>query len=105
MNNEDEEMEKKESAENLEEEKKEEMVNIEINTQRHSHDSEFLSKDWELKWKNSLNLPNITQAIKYTDEKARQFLSSHPSTDNHIDADKFVEFLSKYSLKGLLPNL
>jgi len=29
----------------------------------------------------------------------------HPSADNHIDADKFVEFLSKSSLKGLLPNL
>jgi len=29
----------------------------------------------------------------------------NPSADNHIDADKFVEFLSKSSLKGLLPNL
>lgn len=51
---------KAEPIESLEEEKKEDLVNIEINTSRHHHDSEFLSKEWEDKWKASLNLPNIT---------------------------------------------
>jgi len=64
----------------------------------------FLSEEWEKEWKKSLNLPNIKQAITYTDDKARAFLAKNPSPDNNIDADKFVEFLKKSSLKGLLPN-
>lgn len=62
----------------------------------------FLSEAWESKWKESLNLPNIQTAIKYVDEKARNYLQQNPSADNHIDAD---QFLQKSSLKGLLPNL
>ena len=67
-----------------------------------SAEPEFLSEEWETKWKESLNLPNIHQAIKYVDEKARNYLQQNPSADNHIDAD---QFLQKSSLKGLLPNL
>lgn len=50
--------------------------------------SVFLSPAWEVKWKTALNMPNIQQAIKYTDDKARNFLQMNPSADNHIDADK-----------------
>lgn len=64
----------------------------------------FLSPEWEKEWKKGLNLPNLKQAIQYTDDKARQFLAKNPSPDNNIDADKFVEYLKKSSLKGLLPN-
>lgn len=65
---------------------------------------QFMTPEWEAQWKEGLNLPNIKQAIQYTDDKARSFLAKNPSPDNNIDADKFVEFLKKSSLKGLLPN-
>jgi hypothetical protein len=65
---------------------------------------QFLSPEWEKEWKKSLNLANLKQAIQYTDDKARAFLAKNPSPDNNIDADKFVEFLKKSSLKGLLPH-
>lgn len=64
----------------------------------------FMTPEWEVEWKKNLNLANLKQAIQYTDDKARSFLAKNPSPDNNIDADKFVEFLKKSSLKGLLPN-
>lgn len=63
------EMKKLDSAEVLDEEAKE---NQHTNIQH--HEKKFGSRDWETHWKESLNLINITQAIKYTDEKARNFL-------------------------------
>ena len=65
---------------------------------------QFLTPEWESNWKEGINLPNIKQAIQYTDDKARSFLTKNPSPDQTIEADKFVEFLKKSSLKGLLPN-
>ena len=47
-----------------------------------------MTNEWEEQWKKGLNLANVKQAIKYTDEKARNFLTLNPSADNHIDADK-----------------
>ena len=105
--------EAKEEPAETEEEKKEEMVNIPLDSEERDpkeleeqkSDDEFLSPGWEATWKLGLNLPNVKQAIKYTDDKARAFLQLNPSADNHIDADRFVEYLAKSSLKGLLPNL
>lgn len=95
-------------------EENESMVEVPLDDIKHQQTNEsaavskesfqFLSQEWEKEWKNSLNLPNLKQAIQYTDDKARAFLAKNPSPDNNIDADKFVEFLKKSSLKGLLPN-
>ena len=95
-------------------ENNESMVDVPLDDIKHQQTSEsvpvssevfrFLTPDWEKEWKNSLNLSNLKQAIQYTDDKARAFLAKNPSPDNNIDADKFVEFLKKSSLKGLLPN-
>ena len=49
---------------------------------------DFMTQEWEDQWKAGLNLENVKQAIKYTDDKARTFLQLNPSADNHIDADK-----------------
>ena len=100
--------------EEVKDENSESMVDVPLDDIKHQQTSEsvpvssdvykFLSPEWEKEWKNSLNLPNLKQAIQYTDDKARAFLAKNPSPDNNIDADKFVEFLKKSSLKGLLPN-
>lgn len=101
-------------SESVEETKEEAMVDVPLDDIKHQQNDEseqvvpgahiFLSPEWEKEWKQSLNLANLKQAIQYTDDKARAFLAKNPSPDNNIDADKFVEFLRKSSLKGLLPN-
>lgn len=106
--------EKEEKAIDESKEENESMVEVPLDDIKHQQTNEsttvskesfqFLSQEWEKEWKNSLNLPNLKQAIQYTDDKARAFLAKNPSPDNNIDADKFVEFLKKSSLKGLLPN-
>ncbi len=75
-----------------------------------SSEPEYPHPDWFNKWKETLYLPNIKASISHTYGKAmalrNQLLETDGSTQNqivNIEEDQLAIYLTKFSLKGLLP--
>ncbi len=69
---------------------------------------------WFLKWREGLILPNIKVCIQHTYSKAMAYRNQMIEVDTtfsaanqivNIDEDALATYLTKFSLKGLLPTM
>ena len=74
---------------------------------------QYPSREWMLRWKETLMLGNIKQCIQHTYSKAMNFRNQMIEVDSsysanqivNIDEDALAKYLLKFSLKGLLPTM
>lgn len=66
---------------------------------------EYPSRQWFLKWRDSLLLGNLKVCVQHTYAKTMDFRSqiSEESEVVNIDEEELAVYLEKFSLKGLLP--
>jgi hypothetical protein len=82
---------------------------VAVEEQKVQHE-EYPSHQWFLRFRETLLLQNIKVSILHTYSKAMQFRQTIMTQDPgnqivNIDEDQLAAFLSKFSLKGLLPQM